>query len=200
MGRGVYGTVILGAGRGTRVGGPKALLLVEPATRVPLAVAHVRARREASAIVVVVTAEVASMLAPQLAGTGARIVVNALPNEWGPAASLRACAAELAACERWIVGPVDALPALEASIDLLLDALGAGVDAARFVRGHPVAARASLLRDAYVGEGEPPTLRDVLARARVVTVPLPDDPAITTELDTVDDVVRVTGARPVFLG
>lgn len=202
-----YGTIVLGAGRGERVGGPKALLLVdgEPSA-VPLAVAHALARREASVVLVVVTAEIAAVLAPRLVGTGARLVVHALPNEWGPAASLRACAGELSACERWIVGPVDALPAREASIELLLAALDSrgtcgtsgAADAARFVRGHPIAARATLLRDAYAGEGVPPTLRDVLARARVVTVPLPDDPAITTELDTVDDVVRVTGGMPAF--
>jgi CTP:molybdopterin cytidylyltransferase MocA len=201
MARGAHGVIILGAGRGARVGGPKALLLVDD---VPLALAHARARRGAAAIVVVVTEEIAAVLAPRLADTGARLVVNALPNEWGPAASLRACAGELAACERWIVGPVDALPAREASIELLLAALdepradGAHVDAARFVRGHPIAARATLLRDAYAGEGGPPPLRDVLGRARVATVPLPDDPAVTTELDTVADVVRVTGARPAF--
>ncbi len=198
MARAAYGVVILAAGRGTRVGGPKALLLVDG---VPLALAHVRARAAASAIVVVATADVAAVLAPRLTDPRVRLVINALPNEWGPAGSLRAGVDALATCALWIVGPVDGLPAGEAAIDALLDALGppeGAADAARFVRGHPIAARASLLREAYGGEGVPPTLRAVLSSARVATLALPADPALTTELDTVEDVVRVTGAPPAF--
>lgn len=199
-----YGALVLAAGLGSRVGGPKALLRIGGQ---PLAIAHARAHAAAARVLLVVTEEVASALAP-LVPIGdkvrIRLLVNRLPNGWGPAASLRVAVPELDACERWIVGPVDALPPRADSIARLLAALEAKgaeppPDAARFTRGHPIAARASLLRDAYAGEGPPPTLRDVLARARVQPLGDAEDPAIGSDLDTIEDVVRATGAGPTFL-
>jgi CTP:molybdopterin cytidylyltransferase MocA len=194
-----HGTIVLAAGAGARVGGPKALLLVAGE---PLAIAHVRARTQSEVVVLVVSADVRDVLASRIDDPRVTLVVNALPGAWGPAASLRAAASAgvLDACGAWIVGPVDALPAAERSIEALLAALDDELDAVRFVRGHPIAARASTLRQAYAGVDVPPTLRDVLSRARVRTLPLPDDAAITTDLDTIDDVVRATGAPPRFTG
>jgi molybdenum cofactor cytidylyltransferase len=201
-----YGALVLAAGRGVRVGGPKALLVVRGA---PLALLHAQSHAAAERVLLVLNEEVAPILAPlvPIQDRGrVRVLVNRLPSGWGPAASLRVASGELDACERWIVGPVDALPATAETIARLVEALGADGangeehDAARFTRGHPIAARASLLRGAYAGEGEPPPLRDVLASARVRSLGESVDPAVTTELDTIEDVVRVTGAAPRFVG
>jgi CTP:molybdopterin cytidylyltransferase MocA len=71
--------------------------------------------------------------------------------------------------------------------------------AARFAHGHPVACTAALLREAYAADREPEPLRDVLRReGDAVRVLAPEADALSRDLDEIDDVVRLTGAPPVF--
>lgn len=177
--------LVLGAGRGERLGGPKALLLVEG---VPLAVLH---RDRARAPVVLVTR---ASIAEKLASFGLSVVLSDEPDELGPAGSIHAAVASSALDEvdEVLITPVDVPPSPDAA--RLLDALGSH-DAARFERGHPIALRASILRARY--RDGAPILREVLASLgdRCVRVPGSGSP----DLDVPEDVVRLTGQPPVFL-
>jgi CTP:molybdopterin cytidylyltransferase MocA len=200
--------IILAAGAGTRMGQPKARLLIQG---VPLALAHARRVREAGcARVVVVTrrADRAWLASEQLPWL--ETAISEAPDQGG---SLRVGVSALegagAAEELVLVTPVDALPARLETLARLVAALDA--DAAlvaasptwRGTGGHPVAIRQRALVEAY-GEGDgsapPPPLRDVLRglgphRARIEV----EDDAVVTNLDTPADVRALTGADPVFL-
>ncbi len=200
--------LVLAAGRGTRVGGPKALLLVDD---VPLAVLHLRARAADCARAVLVTRKhIVDALAPLVAElANVSFVVSEEPDEDGPAGSLRA-AMQAGVCRdshaHVVVGPVDARPVRSTTIDTLLAPLrftprDRPISATRFSRGHPVAMRTSVLKKAYLRAGSsPPPLRTVLQALGDGLVTLPDcgDPAVTDELDEIADVLRVTGAPPRF--
>ena len=86
---------------------------------------------------------------------------------------------------------VETIRALAAA---LRDDTDAAVPTYQTDRGHPIAARASVL---LAGRGKP--LRDVLhdlgARRALVAV---DDAAVTTDLDTPDAVVSALGGPPRF--
>jgi CTP:molybdopterin cytidylyltransferase MocA len=69
-----------------------------------------------------------------------------------------------------------------------------GHDAARPLRGHPVAIRASVLRRLYREEALP--LRQVLATLDTAILDLPACAA--RDLDTPEDLEAATGKRPVF--
>ena len=105
-----------------------------------------------------------------------------------------------------VVTPVDALPARVETIAALLAAVREGADAATprhdGARGHPVVLRAAGARGPIARSPTPYAPRSCSlaldARgARCVDV---DDPAVTTDLDTPADVVRVTLAPPRFWG
>jgi len=186
--------LVLAAGRGTRVGGPKALMLVDGA---PLALAHARAReRDCDRVIVVARKDVIDALQP------------AHPQGWcpsdeddalGPAGSIRAAVRRgvLSVIDVVLVTPVDVVPAPASIVRALFEAITDGVDAARFEHGHPVAVRASVLVERYIREALP--LRDVLASlgARVRVLASPREP-LPRSLDRVDDVVAFTGASPRF--
>lgn len=206
--------LILAAGRGTRVGGAKALMIVDGA---PLGVAHVRARLgDCDRVVIVAREEVVAILRAEeegnereavagvvdaLRGDGrVRGVVSREPEELGPAGSIRAAVKEgaLDGCERVLVTPVDVSPASTSVVRSLFDALSdPDVDAVRFEHGHPIAIRREILVDRYTREAGP--LRDVVTSLgdRVRVLPLPAE-GLPRPLDRVDDVVALTGAPPRF--
>jgi CTP:molybdopterin cytidylyltransferase MocA len=188
--------IVLAAGAGTRMGGPKARLVIDGE---PLAVLHARRFRDAGCaqVVSVTRRELALWLASWL-GPG-RIAISEAPD---PAGSLAIGLAAFPPHDEdvLVITPVDALPARAATIAALVATVRAGAEAATPVYagrgGHPIAARARALAGLAAA---PRPLRDVLAalgprRARVEV----DDPAVTIDLDTPDDVARVTGAPPRF--
>ena len=192
--------IIVAAGAGTRLGQPKARLLIHG---VPLALLHVRRAREAGCDGIVVVTRRADQ---EWVGREAEVAVSVEPEQAG---SLRAGVAALfgdgggGGDGDWVlVTPVDALPARLETISRLFAALGEGADAVSPVvsgkGGHPVVLRASVLRRAY--DGAAPPLRDVLQGlgARRLRVEV-DDPNVVTNLDTPADVLAATGAEPVFL-
>lgn len=168
--------MVLAAGQGRRMGGPKALLEVDGA---PLVQRHVERLQEAGcqAVAVVVRPPEASRV-EGLVGiglhTGSVRVVPALTS--APAESLavglRALWAGplpvLQASEHGLlVTPVDLLPPRVETLHTLLAALEGGVLAAtpryRGRGGHPVALRGAAVEGLLgVGEGPLPSLRDVL--------------------------------------
>jgi CTP:molybdopterin cytidylyltransferase MocA len=186
--------IVLAAGAGTRMGGPKALLLVDGE---PLARVHARRLRDAGCAKVVIVTR--PELVAAFAGDGTAVASTA-PD---PAGSLAVGLAVLASVdpeEILLVTPVDAWPARVETMTRLIERVVAGADAAtpsyRGRGGHPVAIR---MRALGGGEGAPRPLRDVLAalgeaRVRVEV----DDPAVTADLDTPEDVVAATGAAPRF--
>jgi CTP:molybdopterin cytidylyltransferase MocA len=194
--------IIVAAGAGTRLGQPKARLLIHG---VPLALLHVRRAREAGCGRIVVVTRRADR---EWVGREAQVAVS---EEAEQAGSLGVGVSALFGDgvgvgvgdgDGVLVTPVDALPARVETISRLVGALGSGVDAVSPVMGarggHPVIVRASVLRRAYAGAAPP--LRDVLsglgARRQRLEV---DDPNVVTNLDTPADVQAATGAGPTFL-
>jgi CTP:molybdopterin cytidylyltransferase MocA len=190
--------VVLAAGHGRRLGGPKALVVFNGAS---LAFAHAARLFEAGCreVVVVVRAEVAPRL-PLPAR--ARVAISSADD---PAGSLSAGLREIAAehDEPVFISLVDVLPAHVTTLRALAAALEVGAAAAtprrRGASGHPVAARSHVL-DAYrVTTGALPRLCDVLdalgaARVRVLV----DDEAVTSEINGPADAQRVLGHAAVF--
>jgi molybdenum cofactor cytidylyltransferase len=185
--------VVLAAGAGERMGGPKALLVVEGEL---LGRLHARRLREAGCVevVFVTRAELVERFA-----NDAVVVVSRAPD---PAGSLAVGLGALAAHggDVLVITPVDAWPARVETIARLVDAVRTGAEAAtpRFAGrgGHPVVLRASAL-STYAASPRP--LRDVLAalgdgRVRVEV----DDPAVATDLDTPADLMAAAGAGPRF--
>jgi CTP:molybdopterin cytidylyltransferase MocA len=183
--------VVLAAGAGERMGGPKALLVIDGEL---LARAHARRLREAGCahVVIVTRAE----LAHRFEHDG-QVAVSSAPDPAGSLAiGLRALAPSPE--DIVVVTPVDAWPGRVETIALLVAAVRDGADAATPSRagrgGHPVAVRARVL-EADV----PRPLRDALADLGPLRVRLEvDDPGVAIDLDTPDDVKRVTGAPPRF--
>lgn len=181
--------LVLAAGRGARVGGPKALLLIGDE---PLALLHARGLAR---VVIVTGDDVRSSLGPRR--DGVRFVAPDRPHELGPAGSIGAAvrSGALDEVDRVVITPVDVLPAPPSRIEALLSALLTH-DAARPHRGHPVAVRGEVLRKGY--RAADPILREFLATLGCARLP-PDEAGILPDLDTVDDVVRITGSAPRFL-
>src|SRR5688500_17789170 len=109
--------VVLAAGRGERLGGPKALLTWPgPAGDEPLALAHARVRlaAECTRAIVVVRAEVATALGKLVADERITLVTSRAPDDLGPAGSLAAASEWLrahdCAYDVAVVGPVDMPP------------------------------------------------------------------------------------------
>lgn len=102
--------VILAAGRGVRLGGPKALLWTAPDGE-PLVAAQCRDLLQNGAFraIAVVRQDVAEIVAPHLVGASAELLVSRALDEDGPAGSLAAAAAHLgnASFQAAIVTPVD---------------------------------------------------------------------------------------------
>ena len=194
--------LVLAAGKGVRVGGPKALLVVDG---LPLAQAHLQARlSDCDRVVLVTRRSIAQSLAQPSPSPRARVVISDAPDEEGPAGSIAAAVRQgaLDDATHVVVTPVDVRAAATRTITLLFESIRDRHRAARFAHGHPVACRADVLTAAYgePGEGPPPPLRSVLRALgdSVLVLPDSDDGAVHEELDEIDDVIRATGAPPRF--
>lgn len=205
-------TVILAAGAGKRLGGPKALL-AWPAAKGPdrpLAIAHAEERLAAeSARVLVVTRKpvVGSLLG--YVRPGLDLLASDAADDLGPAGSLAFALPRLGDVDIVVVTPVDTPPAKADTVARLLAALaegapggeGAAFLAARPIShgraGHPVAIRPAAL--ARYAEPSPPPLRDLLhalgAACAAVDV---SDPTVLIDLDTPADVMGTLRTLPRF--
>jgi molybdenum cofactor cytidylyltransferase len=202
---------VLAAGEGRRMGGAKALLLVEG---VSLVQRHLQRLHEAGcrSVALVVRPTVAPLVAELVRATPqaacVQVVAALTDSQAGSlAAGLRALLAVEARLGPVLVTPVDLLPPKAETVGALLAALQGDVLAAtplcRGRGGHPVAVRAELLTPYLEGGAwheELPSLRDVLARAahRRVRVEV-DDEGIHGDLDTPSDMRAAGGSGPVFL-
>ncbi len=196
--------IVLAAGEGRRMGGPKALLLVDGQ---PLVQSHVQRLIEAGCRPVIVV--VGTPLAPSV-----RELLHALPEARVCGADTTSMAASLAVALGYaaprpersvVVVPVDTLPVSLATLSALLRALTSPevqVATPRYQGrgGHPIVARETALQT--FREGYPGTLRDLLQSSeeqrRRVDV---DDPEVTSGLDTPADLAaRRPGSKPRFAG
>lgn len=202
--------VILAAGRGTRLGGPKALLAwPRPhGAALPLALVHAGARLgvDCESVVIVTRPKMATILASYHPEGACHFVSSAAPDEQGPAGSLAAAVAHLdarepalAATDAILVSPVDCLPASPAVVAALRAMLTGSGQRALAVRprhgsrgGHPVLVRPDVL--APYREASPPPLRDVLRGLgeQLADCQLDDD-SVLGDVDTPQDYARYTG-------
>lgn len=195
-------TILLAAGAGRRMGGPKALLAwprFDAKGRVvvdrPLAIAHAEARLDAeSAAVLIVTRKplVAALL--RYVRPGIDLLSSDAPDALGPAGSLAFAVSRLPPTNRVIVTPVDTIPVSAETVARLcarLDAeptLLAVRPSYEGHAGHPVVLRPDAL-DRYRAADPPPLrdhLRDLGDRAVVEEV---DDPDVLVDLNTPVDAV-----------
>jgi molybdenum cofactor cytidylyltransferase/nicotine blue oxidoreductase len=208
-------TIVLAAGEGERLGGPKALLAwrleqgerrpgAEDAAELPLALAHAAVRRasESARVVVVVRAAVAEVLAREARRLAEppEIVVSEAPAEAGPAGSIGCAVARLAEGELdgdrdvVLVTPVDVPPARPDTVVALVrrlehdGALLAARPAHAGRSGHPVALRiAPLLRHYGPRVVAKRPLRTVLAGMKdAVANVVVADADVLADLDTGD--------------
>jgi CTP:molybdopterin cytidylyltransferase MocA len=220
-------TIVLAAGTGKRLGGPKALLAwpvgipdprpsstgrgapepapPKPGKEVPLCIAHADARlaAESARVLVVVRKAIMKPLLRHVR-VGLDLVVSEAADELGPAGSLAVAAPRIGDAEAVIVTPVDALPAKRDTVQKLLEALAKEPDklAARPVykgkSAHPVVLRPVAL--ARYAEPSPPPLRDHLRALgdAVIGVEV-NDPAVLVDLNTAADVIGQLRTLPRFL-
>jgi len=204
--------IVLAAGQGSRLGGPKALLLVrDPAAsnalEIPLIEAQCRDRlaAESDRVLAVLRPDTAALVADRLRAAGAEIVVSHAPDALGPAGSLAAAAAYLGpapALTAVVITPVD-VRASAAAVRSLIGALspGAGLPPLAAVprfsgrKGHPVVLHPAALAR-YLAPDVPP-LRDHLRALgdRVVGLDV-DDPHVAEDLDFAHQtamLLRITG-------
>lgn len=184
--------IVLAAGRGRRIGGPKGLLVCRG---VPLALAHARRMLEAGASEVIVAST------PEVADTitwpaRVRAVVSRAPD---PAGSLAiALRATTTADSAIAITPVDVLPASVTTFALLYEELqDPHVLAATPVQddrgGHPALVDRRAL-EAYAWSPPFPTLHETLKKLgdRRVRVTV-SDRAVTSDIDTARDAERHLG-------
>ena len=198
--------LVLAAGAGTRMGGPKALL--EQNGR-PLLVLHVERALELGAahVSAIVRPEVAQLLAPQLARYSGKLSLIAESTE-SQASSLALLIRERARVREhdtdltFLITPVDVFPCAESTYRAVWQALDPGILAAtptfQARGGHPVLVRGELLRPYLDGPLDTrPTLRDLLQQAgtrrRKVEI---EDATILTDLDTPEDAERYSVTIP----
>lgn len=199
-------SVVLAAGAGKRLGGPKALLVWPgpKGSERPLAVAHAEERlAHESARVLVVTRKPTVKVLLGHVRPGIDLLASDAPDELGPAGSLAFAVPRLDDAEIVIVTPVDTPPAKADTVARLLAALAGdpALVAARPVyggrAGHPVAIRRAGL--ARYGEPSPPPLRDHLhalgAACGAVDVA---DTTVLIDLNTPADVMGTLRVLPRF--
>jgi molybdenum cofactor cytidylyltransferase len=199
-------SIVLAAGDGKRLGGPKALLAwPSPSGKDrPLSIAHAEERLTAeSAEVLIVTRKA---MIPALLGyvrPGIHLLSSDAAADLGPAGSLAFAVSRLPEGDLILVTPVDTQPARAETVRAMVARLEADplLLAARPSYhgrgGHPVVLRRAAL-DAY--KTAAPPLRDHLAtlgdKVAVVEV---SDPTIVLDLNTPADVMGVLRALPRFL-
>jgi len=200
--------LILAAGSGKRIGGPKALLAWpnERGDDRPLAIAHAEKRLEHGARRALVVVRKPVMLA-LLAWVkpGIDLVVSDADDALGPAGSIAVAVPKLKDASVIVVSPVDTPPASQEVVSALERPLrnDPKLLAARPSyggrAGHPVVLRPAVL-DRYV-DPQPPPLRDLLRGLgdAVADVEV-DDASVILDLNTPADVMGQLGSLPRFLG
>ena len=219
-------TVILAAGVGKRIGGPKALLAWPPtlpdelgvpsrrpdgrpppkATKErPLAIAHAEQRLASESKQALIVTRGAFI--PALLGyvrPGIDLLSSTAADELGAAGSLAFAVSRLTRADRIIVTPVDCIPARASTVARLLLRLAAepkllAVRPSYKGRpGHPVVLRPEAL--APYRTPKPPPLRDHLrALGDQCADQDVNDPAVLIDLDTPADVMGVLHELPRFL-
>jgi molybdenum cofactor cytidylyltransferase len=201
-------SVVLAAGRGVRLGGPKALLAWPVGKlELPLAIAHAEERLSCeSERVLVVTRR--AMMKPLLAHVrpGIDLVASEASDDLGPAGSIAMAALRLspAECDLVLLTPVDTPPASGGTTRRLIAHLAANatllaVHASYKGRGgHPVLMRLEGL-DRYKAPNPPPLrdhLRELGGRSEALDVP---EANVLIDLDRPADVMGVLRALPRFL-
>ncbi|HQY60308.1 MAG TPA: NTP transferase domain-containing protein [Polyangiaceae bacterium] len=204
--------IVLAAGTGRRMGGAKGRILIGG---VSLARRHLREARVVGCrrVVIVASPEECAWLTRECAldateGAAPVIVVSSsAPDQAGSLAlAVQALGGppSTALGEFVLITPIDTLPVSTATLASLLDALAAGALAATPTcegrGGHPAILRRAALARYRRGSAPPaPPLRELLASLGPLRVRVPvDDPDVLTDLDTPEDVTRLTGAPPRF--
>ncbi len=199
-------SIVLAAGDGKRLGGPKALLAwPSPSGKDrPLSIAHAEERLAAeSAEVLIVTRKT---MIPALLGhvrPGIHLLSSDAAADLGPAGSLAFAVSRLPEGDMILVTPVDTQPARAETVRamvarLVADPLLLAARPSYHGRGgHPVVLRRAAL-DVY--KTAAPPLRDHLATlGDGVAVVEVSDPTIVLDLNTPADVMGVLRALPRFL-
>lgn len=203
-------SVVLAAGRGARLGGPKALLLwssPEPgAPELPLAIAHAEARlaAESDRVLVVSRRPIVNALLGYVR-PGIDLLSSDAADELGPAGSLAFAVSKLEGARAVLVTPVDTPPARADTVARLLERLDRGDPALRAVRpryqgraGHPVVLHPSALEP--YRKASPPPLRDHLRTLGAACADVDvDDRTVLVDLDSPPDVMSLLGRPPKFL-
>lgn len=182
------GAVVLAAGQGRRMGGNKALLLVDGCSLVRRHVARLREVGCAHVVVVVPTKRVVAVR-EELGAFDAVEIVGA--DTSGQAESLAAALSHVAG-DVVVVTPVDLVPPRAATMQALLAALtppfAAVTPTWEGQGGHPVVIRREWLVEFERGFAPLPTLHDVLRGLGTRRLRLPvDDAAVLGDLDTPQD-------------
>ncbi len=202
-------TIVLAAGKGMRLGGPKALLLWPgaPGTKPrPLAIVHAekRLQAESTRAIVVARKQIVQILLPFVC-PGLDLVVSDAADELGPAGSIATAVLRIKADDRVLVCPVDTLPAKRETVEKLLSALGSGGAPPLATRprqgerfGHPVAMQ-SIALDRY-RQPNPPPLRDHLRALGDACIGVDvRDPDVLVDIDTPADAMRFLHGPPQYL-
>jgi CTP:molybdopterin cytidylyltransferase MocA len=210
-------TIILAAGKGVRLGGPKAVLLwPSPSSapgaarqEIPIAIAHAEARlaAESKRVLIVARAPIVRALLAYVR-PGIDLLASDMADDLGPAGSLAFAVQRLGDADAALITPVDTPPARADTTSRLIATLEAtepGSSSPLAVRprcgeraGHPVLVRAEAL--ALYRSASPPVLRDHLRALgpRCVNVDV-DDPTVRIDLNTPADVFGLLGSPPRFL-
>jgi molybdenum cofactor cytidylyltransferase len=206
-------TVVLAAGAGKRLGGPKALLAWPSAKGAerPLAIAHAEERLAAeSGRVLVVTRKAMMTSLLGYVQPGIDLLASDAADDLGPAGSLAFAVPRLGEVDMVVITPVDTPPAKADTVARLVAALEA--DPARLAArpvcrgraGHPVALRPAGLSRYAAASGPlapsaPPPLRDHLQALGAACVAVDvTDPTVLLDLNTPSDVMGTLGSLPRF--
>jgi CTP:molybdopterin cytidylyltransferase MocA len=186
--------IVLAAGRGTRVGGPKAMLdfLGEPLARAHAARLLGAGCREV--IVALPESHADAVTLPH----GARVAISNAPDQAGSLAVALGAVTDVDAQEIFLVTPVDVVPTKIETLQTLAEKISAGEFVAAtptFLgkHGHPIAIRSSALETTRT-ISPTPTMHETLekcgnSRARVEV----DDEAVLSEINLPTDAIRWLG-------
>ncbi len=190
--------VLLAAGRGTRFGGGKLAAALPQASHgvaagTPVGVASARHLRAALDEVVAVVRPEDTVLAADLAATGARIVPCRHADD-GMGSSLACGVASVRDADGWIVALADMPWIAPATITAVAAALRAGstmvAPAYRDQRGHPVGFAASCGAALAALRGDAGARSLLRERADALAVVVVDDPGVIGDVDRPEDLRR----------
>lgn len=200
-------TIVLAAGDGKRLGGPKALLAwPSPSGKDrPLAIAHAEERLAADSSEVLIVTRKAMI--PALLGyvrPGIHLLSSDAGADLGPAGSLAFAVSRLPPGELILVTPVDTQPARAETVRALVDRLSTeprllAAKASYHDRGgHPVLVRREVL-EVYKSASPPPLRSHLHALGERLAAVEVSDPSIVLDLNTPADVMGLLRALPRFL-